>query len=108
MLEGFTRWFRSLFPSEDVTIPDVGRPSQKKELTVHIARAKDPDAAEELREELKRSDIVFLDVRDLIGPDKEKLVRRLKVQCGSTGREIYGIDRNWLVVTCLGVEGSED
>lgn len=104
MLDELVRRIRSVFPTEKVIIPHMGRPSPKKEWKVRIVGANRPDEVEGMRDELKGSDILFISVKNLIGTDKEQFIRRLKVQCKQMDKHIYGMDRNWIFITGFEVE----
>lgn len=106
MLDKLIHKIRSMFPTKRIVIPSLNRPSPDKEATVRIIRVGDPQEAADLRDEVKGSEILFINVYGLIGNEKEQFIKRLKIQCEPAGKEIYGIDRNWVVVTGLKVEGT--
>jgi hypothetical protein len=99
MLKNFFRRFQGISRKDKVIFPPMDRPSPKKTSKLLILAAKNLDSFMDIRTAIEGAPIAFVNVRALMGDDLKTLVERFKIFGQQSGRKVYGIDKNWLIVS---------
>ncbi|MBR9689714.1 MAG: hypothetical protein GOV01_02365 [Candidatus Altiarchaeota archaeon] len=105
MLERFFKKIKNAFTRDHIIFPEMGRPVRAKTGSLKIVKVKASKDVGELRESLKTSAAVLINIKELpIGLERKSFAKRLKVFCKQFDKKVYGVDKNWLLVTKYKVE----
>lgn len=96
----FEKLFGKFIRDDGVFFPDMKRRDVEKLEKLEIVSVKKAEDVNKLRKILERSGFIIIHTLPLLmGTDKKSFVKRLKVLCKPLKMNVYGIDRNWLIVT---------
>lgn len=90
--------------NEPIIFPAMDRPAPKKTVKAEIITIKDSEDVVSIRPKLSETPLLFLNIMALLGENRRSFIKRLKVMATQFEMEIYGIDKNWLIVTSYEVD----
>ena len=104
MLKKVLKKLTSSADDEHVILPTMEGPRPKKIIKTEIVIVKDSDDVTSIRPKLDELPIIFINVMALLGEGKKSFIKRLKTMAKQFDMKVYGIDKNWLIVTSYEVD----
>jgi len=95
------------FAKDEVIMPSMGRKEHQKVSRLAVIKIKVPEDISDLRGKAKEFDILLINISKLFpGEEQNNFVRKLKLVANDHNSKVYGVDRNWLLITKYPLESS--
>ena len=96
--------FTGLSGKEQIIYPKMGKPTPKKVMKIQLFKAEKMDDFSALRVCIEKFPVVFVNVKAIMGSELQPFVERIKIACKQSGKNVCGLDRNWIIVSQSEIE----
>jgi len=104
MIKKVLKKLTSSLGNEPIIFPSMDRIPPKKLIKAEVIIVKDSEDVVSIRPKLSDTPLLFINIMALLGENRRSFIKRMKVMAKQFDMEIYGIDKNWLIVTSYEVD----
>ena len=104
MIKKVLKKLTSPLGDEHVIFPLMDRQDVEKTIRAEVIDVKDAEDVVSIRPKLSETPLIFINIMALLGENRRSFIKRLKVMAKQFEMEVYGIDKNWLVVTSYEID----
>jgi SepF-like predicted cell division protein (DUF552 family) len=95
----------NVFNKDSIILPEMGKPTHEKIANIQVLKAKEAEDINKFKKRIEGSQVSLINVSALLmGTERKSFVNRLQSLCKNYKMEMYGLDKNWLVITKAGLE----